>query len=301
MLEYAAQVSDGINPEQAEHEAKVAAMTFGDLAGEYQAHCKTYQRSWKATERIFENHILPVFKDEPLIDVGREKMLSLQQILLDKGLTTQVNRIISHVKACFTWAVEDKQYLEVNPTATLQRKKRRVVETSRDRILSKGELKAIWRAAGTLTEPSKSFVKMLMLTGQRRDEVRCMTPFEVDVTDKNWVLPASRTKAKHVYLVPLAEYTVELLLSVPDFEGGKFVFTVDGEKPYAGARRLKEILDRESKVADWVFHDMRRTFSTGLSSLNIEPHIRRRCPNHSVGSNTSVQKESLMRPVSYSD
>ena len=123
-----------------------------------------------------------------------------------------------------------------------------------------------------------------MLTGQRRDEVRCMTRFEVDIADSNWILSAKRTKAKRAHLVPLSEYAVGILKSNPDFEDGKFVFTVDGEKPYAGVRRLKEILDRESKVSDWVFHDLRRTFSTGLSALNVEPHIRRRCLNHSVGS-----------------
>ena len=135
-LEYASQIADGIDPEQAERESEVAAMTFGDLAGEYITHCKKHQRSWKETERIFDNHILPVLKDEPLTEVGREKTLNLQQTLEDKGLTTQVNRVTSQVKACLSWAVEDRQYLEANPIATLQRKKRRVVETTRDRILN---------------------------------------------------------------------------------------------------------------------------------------------------------------------
>jgi len=62
-----------------------------------------------------------------------------------------------------------------------------------------------------------------------------------------------------------------------------FVFSVNGSKPYAGQRRLKAILDRESGVTGWVFHDLRRTFRTGLSALRIQPDIRRRCMNHATG------------------
>src|SRR5205814_6282908 len=47
------------------------------------------------------------------------------------------------------------------------------------------------------------------------------------------------------------------------------VFTTDGKKPYAGQKRLKAILDRESGVQGWTFHDIRRSVATGLAALHI--------------------------------
>jgi hypothetical protein len=66
--------------------------------------------------------------------------------------------------------------------------------------LSRGddELRAVWRAADALGKPSGPFIKMLMLTGQRRDEVRCMSWREIDEKAGVWTLPAARNKRKRV-------------------------------------------------------------------------------------------------------
>jgi integrase len=103
---------------------------------------------------------------------------------------------------------------------------------------------------------------------------------EVDLDRALWTLPAARNKAKRDHEIPLSPAMVALL-GKP--RPGKPVFTTDDQKPYAGQKRLKEILDRESGVTGWTFHDFRRTASTGMAALRIPQDTIDRVLNHAKG------------------
>jgi integrase len=64
---------------------------------------------------------------------------------------------------------------------------------------------------------------------------------------------------------------------------GRYVFTLNGKKPYAGHKRCKSILDRESGVSDWTFHDLRRTAASGMASLHVAQDPIDRVLNHGKG------------------
>jgi integrase len=61
------------------------------------------------------------------------------------------------------------------------------------------------------------------------------------------------------------------------------VFALGKDRPYSGQRRLKAILDRESKVAGWTLHDLRRTCSTGLAALHVAQDTIDRVLGHAAG------------------
>lgn len=213
----------------------------------------------------------------PVVDLRRADIVELLDDLQHKkGLGAQVNRIHAALKAALNFAVE-REYLDANPAAAVKRQFKG--EVPRERVLSDDELKAIWQAADTLKEPSRGLVKMMILTGQRRDEVRCLPWAELDLDSNLWTLPASRNKGKREHVVPLSDEAKEVLEALPKL-GGPFVFTTGGERPYAGQKRLKDILDRESKVTDWTFHDIRRTVASGLASLRISHDVIGRVLNH---------------------
>jgi integrase len=183
----------------------------------------------------------------------------------------------SQVLAALNWAVE-REYLDSNPAAAVKKRK---IEASRDRVLSDDELRAIWQAADRLSDPSRALAKAWILTGQRRDEVRCMAWREVDLSRAVWTLPAARNKGKRDHEIPLPPAMVALLDALP--RRGRPVFTTDGLKPYAGQKRLKAILDRESGVKGWTFHDIRRTVSTGMAALHVAQDAIDRVLNHAKG------------------
>jgi integrase len=216
--------------------------TVGDLLDEYvERYCKPNQRKWTLTERMFDSHVKPAIGKIALIELRRADIVELLDDLQnEKGFKAQVNRVRSAIVAALNWAVE-REYLDVNPAAAVRKRK---IEASRDRVLSDDEVRAIWCAADGLSDPSQSLVKAWILTGQRRDEVRCMTWSEIDLSRAIWTLPAARNKGKRDHEIPLAPAMVALLDGLRR-RGGP-VFTMDGAKPYAGQKRLKAILDREA-------------------------------------------------------
>jgi integrase len=253
--------------------------TVGDLLDEYvERYCKPNQRKWTLTARMFDSHVKPAIGRRPLAELRRADIVELLDDLQnEKGLRAQVNRVRSQILAALNWGI-DREYLDTNPAAAIKKRK---IEASRDRVLTDDELRALWRAADGLPDPSRSLVKAWILTGQRRDEVRCMAWSEVDVTRAVWTLPAARNKGKREHEIPLAPAMVALLDGLR--RRGLPVFTIDGARPYAGQKRLKAILDRESGVAGWTFHDFRRTASTGMAALHVSQDAIDRVLNHAKG------------------
>jgi integrase len=85
----------------------------------------------------------------------------------------------------------------------------------RERVLSDEEAGAIWRAAGEVPLPFGALVRLLMLTGQRREEVAGMTWTELSEDLTTWTIPATRTKNGIPHLVPLSQPARELLHALP--------------------------------------------------------------------------------------
>ena len=67
-------------------------------------------------------------------------------------------------------------------------------EGESDRVLSDEELRAVWRASDALEQPYGAFIKLLVLTGARRNEAARMRWSEVDLEAKTWTLPAARAR-----------------------------------------------------------------------------------------------------------
>jgi integrase len=265
-------------------EQRKADKTVADLLDEYvERYCKQNQRRWTVTERVFESHVKPAVGRIALAKLRRGDIVEMLDDLQNKkGFRAQVNRVRSQIMAALNWAVE-REYLDVNPATAVKRRK---IEVSRDRVLSDEELRAIWRIAQGLPEPSQSLVKAWILTGQRRDEVRCMPWSEVNLSRALWTLPAARNKGKRDHEIPLSPAMVELLSGLRRREGP--VFSTDGTKPYTGEKRLKAILDRESGVTGWTYHDLRRTVSTGMAALHVPQDTIDRVLNHAKGTLASV-------------
>ena len=99
-------------------------------------------------------------------------------------------------------------------------------ESSRERVLTDTELAAVWQASTDW--PFGAIVRLLILTGARREEIGQLTWDEVQGDTIH--LEGSRTKNGKAHLIPLSPPALELLGSAPRI-GEKYVFTLDGIKP----------------------------------------------------------------------
>ena len=178
------------------------------------------------------------------------------------------NRAHSIVRKLFNWAVEN-DLIANSPVAGIKPPN---PETSRDRVLTDDELRAVWQEAGRLGYPFGSILQLLILTGQRRGEVTGMMWSELDLDAGLWTLPRERVKNDRRHEVPLSRQSSAILEALPRI-GDKYVFTLNGTAPYNGFKS-KERLDEAVGIAPWTVHDLRRTCASGMAKLGTSSSRR---------------------------
>jgi integrase len=184
-------------------------------------------------------------------------------------------RTAAYGKAAYGWATR-RGSLSSNPFLNLP-----VAPTERrERVLSDDELGAIWRATDG-AGPFNGIVRLLLLTGQRREEVAGMTWAELSDDLSTWTIPASRAKNGATHIVPLSAPVQELLRSLPQF--GDLVFG-----PFNNWSKAKAAMDARSGVTNWRLHDLRRTAATGLQRLGVRLEVTEQVLNHVSGSRAGI-------------
>src|SRR3954469_515774 len=123
-----------------------------------------------------------------LDDIGRRAVaVRLSEIARENG-PIAANRARVALSAFFNWAMREG-LSDSNPVIGTNRA---ADERSRDRVLSDEELAAIWGACRN--DDFGRIVRLLILTGQRREEVGGMNWSELDLARGLWTIPGDRTK-----------------------------------------------------------------------------------------------------------
>ena len=154
-------------------------------------------------------------------------------------------------------------------------------QRERDRVLNDDELRKVWRAAETFSPPWGQFIRLMLLTATRRDEVADM-PWS-EVTGDLWTIPDTRYKTKVGITLPLSRAAMKVLEELPRIVGCEYAFTTNGRAPISGFSGFKLRLDMSSGVTGWRFHDLRRTARSLLSRAGVNPDIAERCLGHIIG------------------
>jgi integrase len=92
-----------------------------------------------------------------------------QKLARLKDAPSQQNHAAIYVKVFFNWAIAEG-YLETNPLQHYKQAKK----TRRKRILTDDELQAVWNAAGEIGGMFGVIVQLIILSGQRRDEIAAL-------------------------------------------------------------------------------------------------------------------------------
>lgn len=284
-----AKAQTGHDP-QAEKAAakKQASITLGFVADAYLKRAKTRlkPRSYEETKR----HLLKDWKplaDRPLASIKRADVAAHLNIVSD-GKPVAGNRARAALSAMFTWAMGEG-LSEINPVVGTNKP---AEETSRERILTAVELKAIWDSAGD--DDYGTIIKLLILTGQRRDEVGALNEGELDLASGMWTIPGGKatsgrtTKNSVAQEVPLSPLAISLIEEKPRQAGRALLFG-RGSKGFSGWSASKKRLDARIaaagiKVNPWRLHDLRRTAATTMAeNLSVQPHVIESILNHVSG------------------
>ena len=265
------------------------------------AAVKNRERTVEGIERSFDNELREKWKHRLVASITKREIVDLLDGMVDSGRPIAANRLHSLLRKFFNWAIE-RDILHASPMATVKAPSQ---ETTRDRVLTDDEIRLVWKASNKIGWPFGPMFKLLLLTGQRREEVSAASRAEFNLTSNQpmWIIPKERAKNKKGHAVPLVPAAVEIVDALPVIEGeAKLLLTTTGETPISGFSKAKASLDAEMraiavkeaaehglnpesvKIHPWRIHDLRRTAATGMAALGFPVHVVEAVLNHKSGS-----------------
>ncbi len=262
-----AAVDRGEDPVQDVQENR-RAPTVTEFASQYMelhARPKKKPRSVEKDEALLRLYILPALGSRKLAGITAADVARLHR---DLGAhPVQANRVIALLsKMCSLAELWDMRPRGSNPCRGL----RRYAERRHDRFLSHsefsrlGEVLAIVEAEGKELPSAILAIRLLALTGARRDEILTLRWEHVDLERGVLRLPDSKTGAK---LIPLGAAAAQLLAAAPRTEGNPYV--CPGRRP---GGRLVGLQDPWARIRERAslpkvrLHDLRHSWaSTGAA------------------------------------
>jgi integrase len=282
-----ADLATGLHPREREAAERAAdarrrATTVASVAEDFIQRYAVKKRTGVAIAQLVRRRLVARWGERAITEVQRGDVIRMVEEIGDVSPSAAYRALI-YCRRLFNWAIARDIYgLTASPCDRLSADDLIGPQRSRDRVLTDSEVRAIWRATDPpeADYPLAPFIRMLPLTGARRNEVARMTWSEVDLDRALWVIGAARMKGDEPHTVPLAPMAVDLLTRLPRFNGGRYVFsTTSGATAICGFANYKKRLDRRIAelappgIPDWCIHDIRRTVRTGLSTLGVTPFI----------------------------
>ena len=272
-----------------------ASNNLGELARRYLEFQKgeLRPRSYAEVRRHLEDnakslHGLPVTSIDRTTVADR-----LDRIAKDSGAVT-ANRTRASLSAMFGWAIR-QGLADDNPVMHTTKRE----EKSRDRILADAELVEIWAALDD--DQYSTIIRLLLLTGQRANEIAGLRRPEINLDRDMIMLPGERTKNGRAHELPMSAAVRAILEMQPKINDRDLVFGY-GDGPFSGWSKSKERLDERiltarkaaaekagddpdsiKPLAHWTPHDLRRSVATKMADIGIAPHIIEAVLNHVSG------------------
>ena len=243
--------------------------TVAEIAARYldehvAVRCKP--RTAEMYRLTIKKHILPALGDVPLAAVGRKDIVDLHYKM--RGVPTMANRVVDTLSRMYSMAEASGVVPEGrNPCRSAVKYK----ERRRERFLTEEEFRRLGRVLGEAkTEGGVSAyavaaIRMLMLTGCRRNEILMLQWKDVDVDAGELNLRDTKTGAR---AVPLSPAAVQVLATLPRVSGSPWV--IPGKKPGTHMRNVNdpwEIVRKRAGLEDVRLHDLRHSFASRALAL----------------------------------
>lgn len=246
-------------------------------------------RRWQESERVFRKHVLTAIGDRLADTVTRGDVTRLVDSIPGSGAARGVHAQIS---AFYTWAMPRLDNLPANPARDAGRPPK---GRARQRVLSNAELAALWKESDSEPFPWRAAIKLLILTGARREEVFAANRCEFAFDEAMWTIPGERSKNGNTHLLHLSGAAISVLKTVPQIGNHPKLFPASrGGKGHASgyskaASRLRDKVTAQTGVtSDWTWHDIRRTVATGMQRLGVRVEVTEAVLNHVSGTRAGI-------------
>ena len=277
-----AQVALGHDPqeEKAERRGK-DQLTFRGVVAEYLAAKEPELRAGtmvKIRGYLAGAYFHPLH-GQPLDAITRKQIATCLVVVARERGPMAALRARDALHAFYVWAMT-MGLIENNPVIGVFAPKQ---HAGRERALNQVELAAVWRASGN--DDYGRIVRLLILTGCRRQEIGGMSWGELDTDAGTWTLPAARSKNHRAHVMPLPPAAWAIIDQVPRMAGRDQLFGVSAGRGYSAWAQGKTSLDRRlgDDIAPFHLHDVRRSVATRMADIGVQPHIIEQILNHQSG------------------
>jgi len=244
-------------------------------------------------------------------DITRAHLATALDAMTRKGIKEETRKALTTLNLMLDYGL-NRHSIENNPARMLKPKDfAATANRSRDRALTLSELRKLWQALervipinkGKETKPAmnpviSTAIKLLILTGARRNEVAAMRRTEFDLESGIWLIPSNRTKNKRAHTIFLSKIAIGLIKDLSDLTSlSEFVFDtgsghVHSDSLTSAINRLIKIPTDPKKQKKATFaplaemkpfstHDIRRSAATAWGEyLKVKPHVIKHMLNH---------------------
>jgi len=267
-------------------EADTYATAVDDFIQKY-AIAKKNNRSWKPQQQLLMNAGKKLdakgrpdkkskgWADRPVTEITRRDIHDALDARMATGKPYAANRTYEALRTFYRWLYSRDRIPE-----NLMDKIEQPFdgEKASERSWSDDEIKALW--AAKLDGFWPSYLKLLILMGQRRNEITGMRWDEIDLKEGVWSLSAERHKGKRGHKFPLPALAVRILKGIPRVTDSPYVFPGRLRGPMAASSKVQKRIQKASGVRDFTTKVARHTFRTGLDKLKVSPHVKLECLGH---------------------
>ena len=267
------EAAGGVDPQRERQRARQAA-TVGELCDRYldeHARPKKKARSVTTDEQLIRDYVRPRLGAHQVELVDGNDVARLHHSM--KGTPVQANRVLALVSKMFSLA---ERWGQRAPRSNPVRAVERFPEKPTHGRLDYSQLGALGKALTAGEQAGESpfglaAIRLLALTGARRNEVLGAQCQWLDRRSGVLRLPDSKTGGRLVYLGPAAWSVVDTL---PTLEGNPYV--IPGQRPGAHLNNLHKPWHRALKRAGLVGsglrpHDLRHTFASVAGDMGMSP------------------------------
>lgn len=253
-------------------------------------------RSAGQIEAQLERLVKPRIGKVGIYELKRSHVSRMLDEIADEHGPRMADLALAYIRKAFNWYEVNGHDDDFTSPVVRGMARLKPSDRERERVLADDEIRDVWAALDTITEPAcfPAYVRTLLLTATRRGETADMSVTELD--GELWTIPAARYKTKRDHVIPLSAQALALIRKSAPAKPAKnahFVFsTTDGAVSFSGFSKAKTALDkamaelreREGRppMADWTLHDLRRTARTLLARAGIRDDIAERCLGHVI-------------------
>lgn len=291
------QVSDGFDPLTERSREKVNPFkTVDDLAMHWLEEVSRRVKHKEIPQRVYTNDIKPLIGRITLHELkARDVKRVIDEISRGKNpRPTIANDALGYMKQIFNHGIK-LDVIGANPAAAFKPSDAGGTEKSRERALNIDEISTLFEKIYNYKDQfgvsNMLAVKLLLLTGVRKNELLQAQWDEVDFEAQRWTLPKERTKTSKTFTIPLSETALHCFKVLKGLAfDSEYVFPARRAgiryphvSPDTLNRALLVLLSKKDVVIDhFTVHDLRRSYRSLLSQLAVPPHIAERCLNHKL-------------------